>query len=176
MQPQLSAASPKAKPRPGAAWSNARVYSCRGFWKTSASGPCSTTRPDCITTTRSQICAATRRSCVMNTSVRLQALLDVLEQRQDLRLYRDVQRRHGFVCDQDLRLDGQRARNADALALAAGKFVRIAVERTGRQLHQAPSVPPRVARRSPRVAPKLSGPSEMAAPTVRRGLSERYGS
>jgi hypothetical protein len=40
----------------------------------------------------------------MNTSVNCRPLLDVIEQCQDLRLYRHVQSRHRFVCDQHLRL------------------------------------------------------------------------
>ena len=95
---------------------------------------------------------------------------------EHLRLYRHVQRRHRFVGDQHFGLDRQRARDADALALAAGEFVRIAVERGRGTASRAPSVPLRAATPACRLAPKLSGPSAMAAPTVRRGLSERYGS
>ena len=53
--------------------------------------------------------------------------LQVLEQVEDLRLHRDVERRDRLVADDQLRVDGERARDADALALAAGELVREAV-------------------------------------------------
>ena len=53
--------------------------------------------------------------------------LQVLEQVQDLRLDRDVERRHRLVADDQLRVDRERARDADALALAARELVREAV-------------------------------------------------
>ena len=56
-----------------------------------------------------------------------------VEQVQDLRLHRDVERRGRLVEQQDLRLEDQRARDRDALALAAGELVRVAeAEATGR--------------------------------------------
>jgi hypothetical protein len=51
-----------------------------------------------------------------------------------LRLDRDVERRHRLVGDDQIGLQGQRPRDADALALAAGKFVRVAVDGVGRQV------------------------------------------
>ena len=45
--------------------------------------------------------------------------LQVLEQVEDLRLHRDVERRDRLVADDQLRVDGERAGDADALALAA---------------------------------------------------------
>jgi hypothetical protein len=56
----------------------------------------------------------------------VERLLQLLQQVQDLRLDRDVQRRDGFVGDQELRLDGQRPGDPDSLALAAGELVRVA--------------------------------------------------
>ena len=58
-------------------------------------------------------------------------VLDVLDQREDLRLHGDVERRDGFVGDEHIGLERKCARKADALALAAGEFVRIAVDRGG---------------------------------------------
>ena len=52
-------------------------------------------------------------------------LLQILEQIDDLRLHRNVQRAHRFVADDQLRLDRQRAGDADALALPAAEFMRI---------------------------------------------------
>jgi hypothetical protein len=48
-----------------------------------------------------------------------EALLEILEQVEHLRLNRDVQGRDGLVRNDEVRLDGQRPRDADALALPA---------------------------------------------------------
>ena len=56
--------------------------------------------------------------------------LQVLEQVQDLRLNRDVQRRHRLVTDQHLGAERERARDSDALPLATGEAVRIAAQVT----------------------------------------------
>src|SRR6266568_1223443 len=45
---------------------------------------------------------------------------------EHLRLDRDVERAHGLVEHEELRLDGERARDADALALASRQLVRVA--------------------------------------------------
>ena len=58
-------------------------------------------------------------------------VLDFVEQFQHLRLHRDVERRDRFVRDQHVGIERQRARNRDALALAAGELVRIARDRVG---------------------------------------------
>ena len=52
--------------------------------------------------------------------------LEFHEEVEHLRLDRDVERRHRLVAHQELRLDGERPRNADARALAAGELMRIA--------------------------------------------------
>ena len=59
--------------------------------------------------------------------------LQILQQVDHLRLHRDVERRHRLVADDEARLDGERARDADALALAAGELVRIARRVLGAQ-------------------------------------------
>ena len=53
------------------------------------------------------------------------------EEIQHLRLDRDVERGDRFVADQQLGLDGQRTRDADARALAAGELVRKAPPERG---------------------------------------------
>jgi hypothetical protein len=58
--------------------------------------------------------------------------LQLLEQRQDLRLHGDVERGRGLVRDQEIGLVGERHRNHHPLALAAGELVRVAVEARGR--------------------------------------------
>eukprot|EP01022_Parablepharisma_sp_SALTPOND_P030360 TRINITY_DN760_c2_g5_i1.p1 TRINITY_DN760_c2_g5~~TRINITY_DN760_c2_g5_i1.p1 ORF type:complete len:1316 (-),score=509.04 TRINITY_DN760_c2_g5_i1:3474-7421(-) len=61
--------------------------------------------------------------------------LQVQHQVDDLGLDRHVQRRHRFIGDDDLGIQGQGTCDADALALAAGEFVRIALAVLGREAH-----------------------------------------
>ena len=51
-------------------------------------------------------------------------LLQLEQQVDDLRLHGDIEGRDELVGDQAFRLDGERAGDADALALAAGEFMR----------------------------------------------------
>ncbi len=62
-----------------------------------------------------------------------EALLQILQQVDDLRLDRDVERRHRLVADDQVGIDGERAGDADALALPAGELVRIAPGMFGQQ-------------------------------------------
>jgi len=48
-----------------------------------------------------------------------------------LGLHRNIERRNGFVADDEFWLDRDRTGDADALALAAGKFVRVAAQMIG---------------------------------------------
>ena len=59
--------------------------------------------------------------------------LHLLEQVDHLRLNGNVERRHRLVTDNQLGLQDQGASNADALALAAGKFVGVAVDLAAQQ-------------------------------------------
>ena len=60
------------------------------------------------------------RQVVRDEQVRQAELaLQVLQQVEHLSLHRHVQRRHRFVADDEPRLNSQRTRDADALALAA---------------------------------------------------------
>ncbi len=63
--------------------------------------------------------------------------LEIDQQVQDLRLDRHVERRHRLVAHDQRRPQDERTGDADPLALAAGEFVRIAVERIGRQADAA---------------------------------------
>ena len=58
--------------------------------------------------------------------------LRVLQQLQNLRLHRDVERGGRLVGDQQVGLVGERHRDHHALALAAGQLMRIAAEPSGR--------------------------------------------
>ena len=73
----------------------------------------------------------------MNRYVSPSSLLQVLEQVEDLRLDRDVERGDRLVADDEVRVQGERARDADALALAAGELVRIPRRRVARQADDA---------------------------------------
>src|SRR5262245_17768578 len=71
---------------------------------------------------------AHHREVVRDEQVReLKPFLQVLEQVDDLALDRDVERRHRLVADDEARLERERARDADALALPARKLVRISL-------------------------------------------------
>ena len=90
-------------------------------------------RPRYITATRSAD-VLDHRQVVRDEQVgEAELLLQVLEQVDDLRLDRHVERRDRLVADDQLRLDRERARDADALALAAGELVRIAAHVIGLQ-------------------------------------------
>ena len=55
----------------------------------------------------------------------VELLLQVAQQVEDLRLNRNVERRHGLITDDELRPERQGAGDAKPLALAAGKLVRV---------------------------------------------------
>ena len=59
----------------------------------------------------------------------LVALLQIAQEIDDLRLHRHVERGGRLIQDQELRLEHERTGNGDALALAAGEFMRVAVLR-----------------------------------------------
>ena len=100
-------------------------------------------------------------------------VLQVGEDVQHLRLDRDVERRYRLVEDQDLRLQHQRAGDRDALALAAGEHVRIAVVVLRPEARPWPSwrAPSRGAVAAGSFVLTASGSSRME-PTFWRGLSE----
>ena len=75
------------------------------------------------------------------------AALQVAQQVEDLRLDRDVERRDRLVGDEQLGVERERARDADALALAARELVRVAVVVLGVQPDRAPAAPARALRR-----------------------------
>jgi tryptophanyl-tRNA synthetase len=63
----------------------------------------------------------------MNSRAMPSLPLQADDQVQHLRLHRDIQRRNRFVRDQELRVQRQSPGDADALTLATGKLVRIAM-------------------------------------------------
>ena len=78
--------------------------------------------------TRWLICRTTARSCAIKTSARPELAAQVEQQPHDLRLDRDIERTDGLVANEDFRPQHERARDADALALAARELVRVAIE------------------------------------------------
>ena len=82
---------------------------------------------------RSHRYSTTSRSCEMNSIVRPKRSRRSLEQVDHLRLDRHVERRYRLVGDDEARLDRQRAGDADALALPAREFVRVAARVLGRE-------------------------------------------
>ena len=67
----------------------------------------------------------------------LELLLQLLEEVDDLRLDRDVERGHRLVRNDEVRVERERARQADALALTAGELVRVAPSSVLRQADDA---------------------------------------
>ena len=63
----------------------------------------------------------------------VEVALQVLEQVDDLRLDRDVERRDGLVAHDEVGVERERAREPDPLPLAARELVRIPVRRVGGQ-------------------------------------------
>ena len=72
--------------------------------------------------------ATTPKSCVTNSMADAELLGQRLQQLEDLQLRRDVERRGRLVGDDERGAAGERAGDHQALALAAGELVRIALE------------------------------------------------
>ena len=85
-------------------------------------------RPAYITATRSAVSAITPMSWVMSITAAPWLRRQLLQNRDDLRLHRDVERGRRLVGDDQGRLGAERERDHDALAHAAGEFMRIAVD------------------------------------------------
>ena len=101
----------------------------------------------------------------------VELLLQVLQQIDHLGLDGHIQGRDGFITDDQGRLQGQGARHADALALAAGEFVRIAAGKGRVQLDQVQQVLDPFSWISlPLATPCTARGSPMISPTVMRGF------
>ena len=103
--------------------------------------------------------------------------LQLGEELQHLGAHGDVERRDRLVGDDEFRPAHDGAGDRDALALAAGELVRIALGETVAEADLAPAPPARARLLRPRA---MSGTSRSASPTrspiVMRGSSEEYGS
>ena len=102
--------------------------------------------------------------------------LQLLEQVDDLRLDRDVERRHRLVADDEVRVERERAGDADALALAARELVRVARGGVGRQADDLEQLAHLAPSSRPRPRPWTRSGSPTIRPIECRGLSEAYGS
>ena len=104
--------------------------------------------------------------------------LQLAQQVEDLRLHRHVERRGRLVADDQPRLHRQRARDRDALALAAGELVRIALQRIAAQadLVDQPLDALRGAAARPCSGRRASRPSSRMSSTRMRGSSDANGS
>ena len=103
-----------------------------------------------------------------------EALLQVDQQVDDLRLDVHVERGDRLVGDDEFRLERERARNRDALALPAGKLVRVADRHLRIEPDRAEQLVHALARFRPQFWSrpwKRIGSLKMS-PTVMRGLSE----
>ena len=133
--------------------------------------------PRYITAIRSDTWRTTRQVVGDEQVGEAEVVLEVVEQVDDLRLHRHVERRHRLVEHDQARLERERARDADALALAARELVRVAVEVLGLRGPRARAARARAsldARRARRRAAAAAAP--MIWPTRLRGLSDANGS
>ena len=128
--------------------SSAPVYGWIGFVYSSSAGETSISLPRYITAIRSDTWRTTRQVVGHEQVGEPELVLEVVEQVDDLRLHRDVERGHRLVEHDQARLERQRASDADALALAAGELVRVAVDVLGVEPHALEQLAHAVARRS----------------------------
>ena len=100
--------------------------------------------------------------------------LEVLQQVEDLRLDRHVERRDRLVADDEVGLEDERPGDPDALALAAGELVRIAPRVVRLRGRPGPSSRATFARRSAALPSSwMRRPSPMLSPIGVRGSSDR---
>ncbi len=96
----------------------------------------------------------------------MNSVLQIAQQIQHLRLNRDIQRRDRLVGDDELRVERERAGDADALALATAELVRIAVDHIRVQADDLEQLADTIPRSAWVSRPKLSSGSATTRPTV----------
>ena len=128
-------------------------------------------------TIRSEMCSHHAEVVADEQAGQPEVAAQLHEQVEHLRLDRDVERRDGFVADQEFGLDRERARDADAGALPAGELVRIARLRS-RDRARRGAASRRHSRRARACGtmPCTTGASPTMSMTRMRGLSEAIGS
>ena len=95
--------------------------------------------------------------------------LELLQQVQDLRLDRDVERGDRLVADDEVRLEDERPGDADALALAAGELVRVAAAWYGCRPTRSIILATFARRSASLPRPWMRSPSPMLSPIGVRG-------
>ena len=117
------------------------------------------------------------REVVRDEQVReVELLLQLLEQVDDLRLDRDVERGDRLVRDDEVGVERERAGEPDPLALAAGELVRIAARGVGRQADDLEQLADALVASRRVASPWIRSGSPTMRPTLWRGLSDAYGS
>ena len=125
--------------RSGTASSSMRVYGCCGAANSSRVGASSTMRPE-VHDADAIGDVMHHREVVRDEEIgEAELALQVAHQVQHLRLHRHVERGRRLVADEERRVGRQRARDRDALPLAAGELVRIFARRRRRQGRPASS-------------------------------------
>ena len=132
--------------------------------------PTCSIRPWLSTTTRSASSSASSWSWVTKTVVWPVLVVDLAQPAAQLRAHLGVERAERLVEQQDARLDGERAGERHALALAAGELGRIALLEAG-ELDEVEQLHARASRisalRRPRRAPgRAVRPKAMLSNTV----------
>ena len=116
--------------------------------------------------------SASAMSCVTKTTVSPSSRADARERLLQAVARRRVERAEGLVEQQESRLGRERAREADALLLAARELVRPALaELAGVELDAARAARRRARARAPRSQPRSSGVTPTFSATVRCGKS-----
>ena len=123
------------------------------------------------------MCSTIARSWLMNSSARPSSFCRSCSRLTICALTETSSARDRLVADDQVGLGGQRAGDADALALAAGELVRPAAHRVARQAHRVHQLARRASSRSAAflARPKLRIGSARMSRTRMRGLSERTG-
>ena len=102
--------------------------------------------------------------------------LQIIQQIENLRLDRDIQRRDRLIADDEIGIERQSAGDADALPLAAGKFVRISAGIRGIKPDALQQACDTIALFRPWAMPCTLIGSPMMLPTVMRGFRLLTGS
>ena len=161
----------------GTAESSVIVYGCSGFSYRSSAGEISTILPRYMTAIRSEMCRTTARSCAMKRYVRLKSRCSSSSRLTICAWIETSSAETGSSQTMKSGLSGERAREADALPLAARELVRVAVRRVGGQPDDAEQLAH--LRRRPRAATRGRACAAARRRSGRRewrGLSDAYGS
>ena len=105
--------------------------------KISSASATSTNCPPYMTATRSQTWRTVERSCEMKRYERPSRRCRSMQEVEDLRAHRDVERRDRLVADDQRRVGRERPRDRDALALAARELQRAPLAEVGARARRA---------------------------------------